>query len=128
MFRTQHIYLSCIVPAPFVVIDKVGMPFNGSEYILSCIVTVDDSVNTDITISSQWLDNGDMDAAAKDTVSNNTESVGDLEQRHSLTFSPLRSQDDGMYTCTTTINPEENNEFINQITVAKTTHVTVKSK
>ena len=102
------------------------MPFNGSEYILSCIVTVDGSVNTDITISSQWLGNGDMDTA--DTMSNNTESEGDLEQQHSLTFSPLRSQDDGMYTCTTTISPEENNEFINQTTVNKMTHVTVKSK
>ena len=104
------------------------MPFNGSEYILSCIVTVDDSVNTDITISSHWLDYGDMDAAAKDNVSNNIESVGDLEQKHNLTFSPLRSQDDGMYTCTTTISPEENNKFISQTTVANTTHVTVKSK
>ena len=128
MFRTQHIYLSCTVPAPSIVIEEVGTPFNGSVYILSCIVTVDDSVDTDITISSQWLDNGDMDAAAKHTVSNNIESVGNLEQRHSLTFSPLRSQDDGMYTCTITISPEENNEFIYQTTVPKTTHVTVKSK
>ena len=105
------------------------MPFNGSEYILSCSVTVDDSVNTDITISSQWLDNGGRDPATEATVSSSTEPIGNLEQHYNLIFRPLRSQDAGMYTCITIITPEEGNEFINLITANNTvtTSVTVKS-
>ena len=116
------------VPAPSVVIEEVGMPFNGSEYILSCIVTVDDSVDTDITISSQWLDNGGRDPATEATVSNRTESRGNREQQHNLMFTPLRNQDGGMYTCTTAISPAEKNEFIEQVTTNMTKQVTVTSK
>ena len=105
------------VPAPSVVIKEVGMPFNGSEYILSCIVTVDDSVDTAITISSQWQVPGDIN----DTISENTET----EQQHNLIFRPLRSQDSGEYTCNTTISPTE---FVLQTTANNTTSVVVKSE
>ena len=125
----DHLHISPnTVPAPSVIIEEVSMPFNGSEYILSCIVTVDDSVNTDITISSQWLDNGGRDPAAKSNVHNNTKPVGNLEQQHNLTFSPLGSQDGGIYTCTTTISPEEKDEFIDQTTANNVTDIHVKSK
>ena len=96
------------------------MPFNGSEYILSCIVSVDDSVDTAITISSQWLVPGGIN----DTISENTET----EQQHNLTFRPLRSQDRGEYTCTTTISPQEHTEFVLQTTADNTTSVVVKGK
>ena len=125
----DHLHISPnAVPAPSLAIEEVGMPFNGSEYILSCIVTVDDRVDTGITISSQWLDNGGTDPATEDTVSNRTESEGSLKQRHILMFTPLRSQDGGMYTCTTTISPKVENEFIEPVTTNMTTQVTVTSK
>ena len=102
------------------------MPFNGSQYTLSCTVTVDDSVDTDITISSQWLVTGGRDVAAEDTVSNRTERVGDLEQRHDLTFSPLRSQDRGTYIYTTSVNPEGGIQFIFSTTDMISAIVTVE--
>ena len=104
-FYCDHIYLS--VPAPSVVIEPVGTPYNGSEYILSCIVTVDDSVNTEITISSQWMVTNSTD----NTISDGSETE-ELEHQHTLTFSPLRSEDSGVYTCNATITPNENMKFI----------------
>ena len=112
--------LSPAVPAPSVVIEEVDMPFNGSQYILSCNVTVDDSVDTDITISSQWL-------LPPDDVSNITVTEG---QQHNpqLIFRPLRSQDRGNYTCTTTISPAEDDMFVHQVTANNTEYVVVKSE
>ena len=112
--------LSPAVTAPSVVIEEVGMPFNGSQYILSCNVTVDDSVDTDITISSQWL-------LPPGDVSNITVTEG---QQHNpqLIFRPLRSQDGGNYTCTTTISPTEHDMFVHQVTANNTEYVVVKSE
>ena len=98
--------LSPAVPAPSVVIEEIGMPFNGSQYILSCNVTVDGSVKTDINISSQWYPQ-DMNVTSV-----TTESQGNLEQQHNLTFRPLRGKDNGKYTCITTISPAENQMFV----------------
>ena len=112
--------LSPAVPAPSVVIEEVGIPFNGSEYILSCNVTVDHSVDTDINISSQWQPQ-DMNVTSV-----TTEPLGNLEQQHNLTFRPLRGQDGGKYACTTTILPTGKQEFV--ISAAGNTSETVVVK
>ena len=93
------------VSIPSVVIEEVGVPLNGSDYILSCIVTVDDSVDTDIIISSQWLVPEDM--IADNSMSYMTETVGDLEQRNNVMFSPLLFYHEGMYTCNASVNALE---------------------
>ena len=114
--------LSPAGPAPSVVIEEVGMPFNGSEYILSCNVTVDHSVDTDINISSLWQPQ-DMNVTSV-----TTESLGKLEQQHILTFRPLRSQDGVEYTCTTTISPTEKQEFVISATEDESETVVVKGE
>ena len=83
------------------------MSFNGSVYGLTCIVTVDDNVDINTIISSQWILPTDM---IHHTISNTTESVSKLV--HSLTFTPLRSDDSGIYKCNTTISSESGAEFI----------------
>ena len=98
------------------------MPFNGSQYILSCNVTVDDSVDTDINISSQWYPQ-DMTVTSV-----TTESLGNLGQQHNLTFRPLRGQDNGKYTCTTTISPAENQKFVISATGNVSETVVVKGE
>ena len=111
------------VPTPTVVIEAVGEPYNGSIYILTCVVRVDDSVNTNIAISSQWL-NDTGPVVTENTISSNSEKTG-LEQRHNLTFSPLRSGDDGIYKCTATISPDDG-MFVTGSSHNFTTDVTVK--
>ena len=75
-------------------------------------MTVDKSVNTNITISSQWLNDTGLVITDSTTISNNSENI---KWQHNLTFSPLRSEDEGVYKCTATISPEDNT-FINRTT------------
>ena len=85
------------------------MSFNGIVYGLTCIVTVDDNVDTNIIISSQWiLPNNNI--MVPDTI-NESISESALEQQHTLTFEPLRREDNGSYICEVTITPEDD-EFI----------------
>lgn len=93
-------------------IEPVGSPFNGSEYNLICIVTVDDSVvDTNITISSQWMVPTDSDTI-DDTISDSSENMMELIQQHNLTFRPLRGGDTGLYTCNATINQHDDEKFV----------------
>ena len=85
------------------------MSFNGTVYGLTCIVTVDDNVDTNIIISSQWILPTDM---IHHTISNTTEKVLKLSLQHSLTFIPLRSDNSGIYRCNTTISSEGGDEYI----------------
>ena len=78
-------------------------------YGLTCIVTVDDSVDTNIIISSQWILPTHM---IHHTISNTTEKVSKLSLQHNLTFTPLRSDDNGIYTCNISITPGDEDEFI----------------
>ena len=103
------------------------MPFNGSEYVLSCTVSVNSSVDTDISITSQWVDSTGMSVSAPN-VTSNTEGLGSLQQHTNLTFRPLRSEDDGNYTCSATVTPEQMADFIVEATATETYSVTVKSK
>ena len=103
------------------------MPFNGSEYVLSCTVSVDSSVDTGISISSQWVDSTGLSVSAPN-VTSNTERLGSLQQRTNLIFRPLRSEDDGSYTCNAAVTPEQMADFIVEATATETYSVTVKSK
>ena len=103
------------------------MPFNGSEYVLSCTVSVDSSVDTAISISSLWVNSTGMSVTAP-YVTSNTEGLGSLQQRTNLTFTPLRSEDDGNYTCNAVVTPEQTTDFIVEATATETYSVTVKSE
>ena len=113
---------SSAVPPPSIVIEDVNEPFNGSEYILSCIVTVDDSVNTDITISSQWL--VPEAVIGDDSVSYSIETVGNLEQRNDMMFNPIQFHHEGMYTCSASVNAQKN-EFIDEESAASSTMTSI---
>ena len=109
-------------------IEPVGTPYNGSEYNLTCTVTVDENVDTEITITSQWMMSPGTDTT-DNTISDSSERVGELEQQRNLTFRPLRSEDSGEYTCNATITPEEEGaEFILGSSAEETEDVTVQSK
>ena len=103
------------------------MPFNGSEYILSCTVSVDSSVDTGTSIFSQWVDSTGMLVSAP-TITNTTERHGDLQQWSNLTFRPLRSEDEGTYICNTTVTPDEMAEFVEQASANTTKSTVVESE
>ena len=109
------------VPQPDVIISDSGTPYNGSVYDLICTMRVDDSVDMNITISTQWiLPNGSINGTM-------SENISELEQQNTLRFEPLWSQDAGSYTCSVSIIPEDE-EFIKGITYNETRDVIVESK
>ena len=101
------------------------MPFSGTVYGLICIVTVDDNVNTNIIISSQWILPTHM---IHHTISNTTEKVSTLSLQHNLTFTPLRSYDNGIYTCNISITPGDEDEFITNAYMMSSHEIVVKSE
>ena len=101
------------------------MSFNGTVYGLICIVTVDDSVDTNIIISSQWILPTDM---IHHTISNTTESVSTLSLQHNLTFTQLRSDNSGIYKCNTTISSESGAEYITNAYNSSSHKISVKGE
>ena len=122
--------LECLhhsVPAPSVVITETATPFNGTEFSLSCTVTVDQSVDIPVNIFTHWLLPHYTDTPS--TISSNmSERISELQQLHNLTFRPLCSQDSGSYTCNATIISRESDHFIKDNTALKATYLSVQGK
>ena len=96
------------VPAPSVVITETATPFNGTEFSLSCTVTVDQSVDTSVNISTDWL----LPHYTSAISSNMTERISELQQLHNLTFRPLHRNDIGFYSCNATVVSIESDQFV----------------
>ena len=118
-------FLSLAAPAPLVMIEEAAVPFNGTEFNLTCTVTVDKSVGTEVNISMQWLLPSDKENTG--TISNVPERVSQLEQLHYLTFRPLRSEDSGVYRCNAIVRPT-NGDFVKQSTASNYSLLVVRSK
>ena len=115
------------VPVPSVVITETATPFNGTEFSLSCTVTVDQSVDTPVNISTHWLLPHYTDTPS--TISSNmTEKISELQQLHNLTFRPLHSQDSGSYSCNATIISTKSNQFVMDNTASNTYSLPVHSE
>ena len=114
------------VPAPLVIIEEIGTPFNGSEFTLSCIVKVNKSVDTGINISTHWL--LPMSQNDRKTVFNISERVTELVGHHNLTFRPLRSQDSGQYVCDATITPQNRDSYVAETTADNSFSLAVESE
>ena len=82
-------------------------------------MTVDDSVNTDITISSQWLVPEAVTGDA--SVSYTIETVGNLKQRSDMMFSPIQFYHEGVYTCSASVNAQ----FIDEESAASSTMTSI---
>ena len=117
---------SLAVPAPLVIIEEIGTPFDGSEFTISCIVKVNKSVDTDINIYTHWL--LPMRQNYRKTMFNISERVTELVGRHSLTFKPLRSQDSGQYVCNATTTPQNRDFYVAENTAENSYNLAVQSE
>ena len=106
-------------------IEEAAVPFNGTEFNLTCTVTVDKSVDTEVNISTQWLLPSGKENIG--TIFSVPERVSQLEQLHYLTFRPLRSEDSRSYRCNTTVRPM-NGDFVKQNTASNNSLLVVRSK
>lgn len=114
-----------IVPSPTIIIGLVGESYNGTTYSVTCTITLDSSVDTDLSISSQWSYTGDM--TSYDTITTTTEQQGLLQQTN-LTFRPLRTQDAKRYTCTVDIEQANPTAYVLRNNVSGDIFIIVKSE
>ena len=91
-----------------------------------CIVTVNDSVDTDIIIHSQWLLPATEEVLAYDTLTYATETVGNMEQRNNLTFNPLLFHHEETYICNASVTSLKKRTVDDRIAVAN--HIVVYCK
>ena len=61
-------------------------------------------------------------------ISNTTEKVLQLNLQHNLTFTPLRSDDNGIYTCNISITPGDEDEFITNAYMMSSHEIVVKGE
>ena len=95
-------------------VDVPSTPlYTGTILTLTCIITVIEQVDTDVTATVTWTGPGDMELPDDDriTVMQPSSLVS------TLTFTPLTTADAGDYTCEATVS-SNSPEFVSESTAA----------
>ena len=100
------------VPQPDVVITLSHTPplYAGTSLTLTCTVTLDPNVNNDEGVVTEW--NGPRQIAGDRYSVTSAMRESDSRYNGGLVISPLTDQDDGMYTCTTTVTGGANVQVV----------------
>ena len=113
------------VPQPVVVITLGHTPplYVGTSLTLTCSVTLDPNVNNNESVVTEW--NGPRQIAGDRYSVTPAMRESDSSYNGSLVVGPLTVQDDGMYTCTTTVTGGAN---VQSATAHGAVTITVMSK
>ena len=113
------------VPQPGVAINlsHTAPLYAGTSLTLTCTVTLDSNVNNDERVVTEW--NGPRQIAGDRYSVTSVMRVSDSSYNGSLVVGPLTVQDDGMYTCTTTVTGGAN---VQSATAHGAVTITVMSK
>ena len=97
---------------------------NGTNYTLTCAVTVDPAVDTELQVTRTWRKGS---AVVTDTTPETTiaQSNDGNVYTSSLTFEPLDSGDEDQYTCQAEVEPTPTNTAINGNTSAESSQLRV---
>ena len=98
------------VPQPTVAIAPNLQPaYNGTNFSLTCIITLDGAVDTSVSVEGMWMKGSDILQTSGDSCIevSNTTSV-DSTYEVTLSFSPLgdETRNGGNYTCSATVEPQ----------------------
>ena len=120
------------VPAPIVSISpNTSDPvYQGIVLVLNCTATVDHSVDTNFTVNITWTSDHEPDSL-NGTFANITKTSGSgLEFSRTVEFRPVNTTDSGIYTCTVSIAPTDNDsDFVLPSTSdTDTVNLTVKGE
>ena len=105
------------VPQPTLAIaPNLQSAYNGTNFSLTCIITLNDAVDTLVSVEGMWMKGSDILQTSGDScieVSNTT--AVDSTYEVTLSFSPLgnETRDGGNYTCSATVEPgSANAQFV----------------
>ena len=91
-----------------VAVNRTGPLYVGTELTLSCIVTLDMSVNNNETVSIEWSDVEGMDKVFQ----NNCTGLSDTQYTSNLIISPLTAEHRGLINCTATVRGGSENQTV----------------
>ena len=96
-----------LVPQPVVnvALNHTAPLYAGTNLTLTCTVTLDPNVNTNVSVMTEWSGLQDI---PEERYSVTGASGSGSTYTDSLTISPLADQDDGTYTCTVTVTGGSN--------------------
>ncbi len=108
--------------------------YAGVDFILSCDLELDPAVDTDVGVSTRWVQ---PDGALTNSTDGDRITVfgptrtGELSYQTQLEFMPLghanTGEDDGDYNCTATITPsQETSQYISEIDTTGTRPIDVQ--
>ena len=121
MYTCRHFPL---VPQPGVdaILSRTAPLYAGTSLTLTCTVTLDPNVDSNVTVTTQWSGLQDL---PEERYSVTGASCSGSTYTGSLTISPLADQDDGTYTCTVTVTGGSN---VQQATASSDVTITVFCK
>ena len=106
----------CLVPPPIITVSDPFTPYNGTVFTLTGVVQLDQSVDTDITVSGVWSSgDGPQETTSPPYPTN-------------LTFQPLTTDSSGEYILTVTVRSSDNSPFIVENNSSATYNLVVQRK
>ena len=95
-------------------VTNLTAPYNGTNFTLTSLIELSDSIDTDVTISGVW---------SPSSYSQVSETPPYLTN-----FQPLATNSSGNYTLTVTIQPTDDSDFIMPSNTSTTYHLVVMRK
>ena len=98
------------VPQPTLAIAPNLQPaYNGTNFSLTCIITLNDAVDSPVSVEGMWMKGSDTLQTSGDSCIEVSDTIAvDSTYEVSLSFKPLgnETRDGGSYTCSATVEPQ----------------------
>ena len=102
-------YFLVVPPRPDLMAITGSLPndgfFGGLDVTFTCMITLDESVNTPVIVQGSWIRNGTNLTDDRNRVTEMSAPMTSPPYNTSLRINPLRISDTGAYTCEATITP-----------------------
>ncbi len=95
---------------------SVGVPpgplYAGTSLTLTCVITLNEAVNSRVDVNVTWSGPGGMLLVNGNRVTVSDTMGSETSYQSNLTISPLATVDGGSYTCEVTVAPADTSTFI----------------
>ena len=98
------------VPQPtLAIVPNLQPAYNGTSFSLTCIITLDDAIDTSVNVEGMWMKGSDILQTSGDSCIDVSDTTAvDSAYEVTLSFNPLgnETRDGGNYTCSATFEPQ----------------------
>ena len=101
-------YLPVLQPT-LAIAPNLQPAYNGTNFSLTCIITLNDAVDTPVSVEGMWMRGSDILQTSGDSCIEVSDTTAvDSTYEVTLSFNPLgnETRDGGSYTCNATVEPQ----------------------